>query len=251
MSQLLRPGPIGHNPWNEKVALEAFIRALLAKQIKSRRRHGSKPVWGLPDEDLKPVADRKQMHKDVAPLFNKMWDEIVAAFKKRKDLAKGDSIGVASAYRSAETDNNKWYSYLPKYLRTTQQERMRTGEAFGLGPRSLEIVYRYMNGRKAPAGYSGHTHGIAADLRTTENGRSYTANADVGHQLGRKGRGCIRSADRQRCCSQPWIQASAGVLGPRPTTQPREWIPGASPVPEEILEMIPSEGIHFHHAEFE
>jgi hypothetical protein len=105
LSQLLTPGPIGHNPWNEGVAREAFIRELLATQIDNRKRHGSQQILELPRGERGRVAINLWMHKDVAPLFNKMWDEIEAAFKKRKDAASGDSIGVASAYRSAEQDN--------------------------------------------------------------------------------------------------------------------------------------------------
>lgn len=187
LSQLLTPGPIGHNPWNEDVARQAFIRELLTTQINDRKKRGSQQILELPRGERKPIADDHEMHKDVAPLFNKLWDEIREAFKKRKDAAKGDSIGIASAYRSAEQDNRKWYGVLPKYLRDTRAKRLRTGEPFGYGPKSLDIVFKHMNGKKAPAGYSGHTHGIAADLKTTYNGQSYTANTDVNHQKGWQG----------------------------------------------------------------
>jgi hypothetical protein len=41
-----------------------------------------------------------------------------------------------------------------------------------------------MNFKKAPPGFSGHTHGIAADLKTTDNGREFTVNSNVEHQRG-------------------------------------------------------------------
>jgi len=60
LSQLLTQDPIGHNPWNEKVALEAFLRELKSTQISARS--GRTPIWGLPDEKLKPVNNLKKMH---------------------------------------------------------------------------------------------------------------------------------------------------------------------------------------------
>jgi hypothetical protein len=71
LSQLLTPGPIGHNPWNEKVAREAYIRALLAKQTAARGE--KKPIWGLPDEELKPVPNAKRMHKRSAKPTQGWW----------------------------------------------------------------------------------------------------------------------------------------------------------------------------------
>ena len=198
LSQLLTPGPVGHNPWNEKVAREAFYRALLTAQINARE--GKKPIWGLPDTELKKVTNDKYMHKDVAPLFNKMWDEIEKDFKARKGAAKGDSIGVASAYRSAADDNKAWHNAVGSiYLGATRAKRLRTGEAFGYGPKSVDIMFKYMNGLKAPAGYSGHTHGIAADLITRENGQLWRVISQYEHQLGWQGTWLYK-----------WLVANAG-----------------------------------------
>jgi hypothetical protein len=41
-----------------------------------------------------------------------------------------------------------------------------------------------MNANKAPPGFSGHTHGIAVDLTTTEKGQTWTVNGNPSHQLG-------------------------------------------------------------------
>ncbi len=185
LRQLLTPGPIGHNPWNEDVAREAFFRALLAAQIDARTSAGSKQILELPKGERRGIADGEEMHKDVAPLFNRMWDEILKAFKERKGAAKNDSIGVASAYRSAARDNRAWYRAMGKlYLEATRAKRLATGEAFGYGPKSLDIIFKHMNGLKAPAGYSGHTHGIAADLTTRENGRVWEVISSYEHQIG-------------------------------------------------------------------
>jgi len=106
-------------------------------------------------------------------------------FKARKDAAKGDSIKVHSAYRSAAEDNDAWYhAVLRVYPPATRARRLKTGEAFGLGQRSLDIVFRHMNGLKAPAGYSGHTHGIAADLETIEKGVKWQVISSYDHQVG-------------------------------------------------------------------
>jgi len=199
LSEILTPGPIGHNAWNERAAHVAFSRALLAKQIESRQARGSKQILGLPKSELRSVPDGQEMHKDVAPLFNKMWQEIEAAFKARKNATTGDLIQVASAYRSASRDNDAWWRYFPGYLKKTESKRRKTGEAFGLGPRSLNIMFEFMNGKKAPAGYSGHTHGIAADLTTREKGHTWGIDSAPTNQAG-----------WQKTWLYQWLVANAG-----------------------------------------
>jgi len=53
-----------------------------------------------------------------------------------------------------------------------------------LGKRSLAIIFAFMNGKKAPPGFSRHTHGIAADLTTKEKGKEWVVNSNYGHQVG-------------------------------------------------------------------
>ena len=45
-------------------------------------------------------------------------------------------------------------------------------------------MFHAIEGKKAPAGFSGHTHGIAADMTTTEVGTVWTVNSDYEHQVG-------------------------------------------------------------------
>lgn len=122
------------------------------------------------------------MRKDIAPLFQRMWDVMEKEFKARSHASAGDSVGVASGYRSAEYDRGAWYRAFPKYYRNTLKDRLATGDEFG--HKALIIIFRHMKGRKAPPGFSGHTLGIAADLTTRENGKTWTVNSDYNHQLG-------------------------------------------------------------------
>jgi hypothetical protein len=168
-------------------ALAQFKRDLIAKQVGRRVEHHKKAILGLPDIELDYVAgDRHQrMRKDVAKVFNVMWDEIKRAHAARTDRAPGDSIGVASAYRDAKADAVAWERAFPKYYNDTFDWRLATGDEFG--EMALTIIFQHMNGLKAPPGFSGHTHGIAADLTTTEKGRVWEVNSNRSHQLGWQG----------------------------------------------------------------
>jgi hypothetical protein len=59
--------------------------------------------------------------------------------------------------------------------------RLRTGDEYG--PKALRIIFDFSNRRKAPPGFSGHTHGIAADLTTVESGHSWVVNSAYDHQV--------------------------------------------------------------------
>ena len=116
-----------HPPGNSP--LEKFQLALVEKQTKTREHNKQKAVDKLEDAELGPVPGKKQrMRKDIAPLFNKMWDEIEKEFKARSNASAGDSVGVKSAYRSAEEDRMAWYGAFPKYYRNTLQDRLATGD---------------------------------------------------------------------------------------------------------------------------
>jgi hypothetical protein len=182
LEQFLHPRPVGQNRGNQTAAREAFRRALLKMQIDARTREGKKFIAGLDGEDLGPIPNGEQMRSDIAKRFNKMWAEVEAAHKARKDAHKGDSIRVASGYRTADYDNDKWDGAFNKACRKTLAERQRTGDEYGT--RALDIIFRFINGKKAPPGYSGHTHGIAADLNTVENGRRWIVDSDYDHQVG-------------------------------------------------------------------
>lgn len=197
--RLVLPGPLGTATSNLRAEahpsahphlggsnprLETFKKALIAMQVRAREsEHPPKrAVIKLEDSELRLIDKAKQMHKDVAPLFLKMWTEVHAAHKARTNSAAADSLGIASAYRSAEADMLAWQRAFPKYYSHTLEARQATGDEFGT--LALRIIYQYMNWRKAPPGFSGHTRGIAVDLTTRDKGQTWTVNSDHGHQVG-------------------------------------------------------------------
>lgn len=111
-----------HPPGNSP--LEKFQLALMDMQIKKREGHGRKAVQKLEDGELDDIPDKKKMRKDVAALFNKMWAEMKTDYKTRSHTSAGDSVGVASGYRSAEQDRKAWYNAFPKYYKNTLKDRL-------------------------------------------------------------------------------------------------------------------------------
>jgi hypothetical protein len=182
LEQFLQPRPVGQNRGNRLAAREAFRRALIDRQVRERTRASKEFVMGVEEEKLAAIPNGQKMRSDVAKFFNKMWSEMLLAYKARKDASKRDSVGVASGYRTAERDNVAWHRAFEKSCRKTLKQRLRTGDEFG--PRALEIIFRFIDGRKAPPGFSGHTHGIAADLVTVEKGHRWDVNSDYSNQAG-------------------------------------------------------------------
>jgi hypothetical protein len=200
--RLVLPGPLGTPDWHiaaghnrgkeakhrdppaGKTKLEKFKQDLIAKQVASREKKGKKRVEGLTDGELGdiPRLEKYKMRKDVALLFGAMWKEASEEFLSRVDGSPQDSIGVASTYRSVERDAIAWNNAFPKYLKATREDRLATGNEFG--KKALQIIFDFMDHKKAPAGFSGHTHGIAADLTTREGGQVWTVNSDYAHQVG-------------------------------------------------------------------
>ena len=215
--RLVLPAPLGSSAWHSGAAvnrsraqtqagssgavsaLDKFKKALIAKQVAAREAQGKKAVLEIPVADLKQINGEKDklLHKDVTVKFDAMWAEAHKEHANRTGAAKGDSIGVASAYRSAKDDERAWQGAFPKYYKNTLKQREATGDEFG--SKSLDIIFRYMNGKKAPPGFSGHTHGIAVDLTTKENGKSFVVNSDYDHQLG-----------WQKTWLYQWLVANAG-----------------------------------------
>jgi hypothetical protein len=149
------------------------------------RGHARKPakaITGLAPGDLRSLTDFKkfQMRSDVAVQFDEMSKAMLDAFANRPNPK--DTIGVASTYRDAKRDAQAWQKVFKKYFGRTEEKRKETGDE--LGKEALKIMFHTINGKKAPPGFSGHTHGIAADLTTTEGGHVWEVNADYVHQVG-------------------------------------------------------------------
>ena len=181
----LKPGPLlsWAPPKGHKQALEQFKTELIAMQVRDRLKKHRVALLMLPEDQLSPIDSYKhKLRKDIAPRFLKMWSELVAAHGARTNKSSGDSVGVASAYRDATEDRSAWErAFRGTYYPQTLKDRLTTGDEFGI--ESLNIIFIFMNKRKAPPGYSGHTRGIATDLMTRQNGNSYGANAGRDSQL--------------------------------------------------------------------
>jgi hypothetical protein len=181
--------------WKIKVAhddspKERFKQAYLDLQIKVRLAEGKQPIQGLPEGQLtwlRPRFPDQRMHNDVAPRFLKMWAALesdLAAARKAGDpeARKVVSVAVASTYRDASRDRQAWLGTIDKYLRQTAAARAKLKDPYG--HEALRILFHFANGKKAPPGFSGHTHGIAADLHTVDDRGEWTVNSDPSHRDG-------------------------------------------------------------------
>lgn len=150
-----------------------FRREVFERQRQQALDDGRVFRWGVVDDDLLPVlgSSRARLHKDVAPRFEEMFAAAKADWKQERrageKLARETtSIGLGSAYRSAETDFAAWKkAFLNTYGRN--EDELRTLEGGMHGPRAVRVMTRKMNRNKAVPGFSNHTHGRAVDLRTT------------------------------------------------------------------------------------
>jgi hypothetical protein len=138
----------------------------------------------VPAEQLRNLSDFDafKLRKDVADHFDEMSEAMLKAYKARPNPKPGESIGIASTYRNADDDARAWEKAFKKHFGRTEKEREETGDP--LGKEALDILFRVINGKKAPPGFSGHTHGIAADMTTNQFGTTWTTNSDYEHQVG-------------------------------------------------------------------
>lgn len=200
--RLVLPGPVGTPDWHIAAGLsrslhlkhldpptglsrlDKFKQRLIAKQVQYREDRGATRIEGLTKKQLGPIPGvaHFQMQKDIAVEFGNMWKALKKAYDARPDRSPRDSVGIASTYRSADEDGIAWLNAFPIYAKATHEERLATGDEFG--DKALKIIFHFMNGKKAPPGFSGHTHGIAADLTTTEGGHKWQVISAYAHQIG-------------------------------------------------------------------
>lgn len=160
---------------------QGLLDRLYAKQV-GVRGGTRKAIMGLPEGQrvtLKDIDGRAEFAADVAPKFKEMWQ----AMREARNIERPDvTVSVASSYRNAEQDERAWQKAVRGYLTATKEARLATGDPFG--ETALEILFAWTDGKKAPSGFSGHTRGIAADLTTTEKGRTWTVISRREHQIG-------------------------------------------------------------------
>ena len=201
--RLVLPGPLGtpdwnlaaghnrsqakkpHNPPTGDPDLELFKKNLIKKQVDAREKQGKKAILGLSGDELGPLKEAKpfEMRKDVAVEFDKMWKHAKEDFANREGGDRSDSIGVASTYRSAKDDAVAWEKAFKNYYRDTYDMRTENGDS-EFSDAALEKIFHFMNGKKAPPGFSGHTHGIAADLVTRDKGKTWSVDSHKANQRG-------------------------------------------------------------------
>ncbi|HEX2658385.1 MAG TPA: D-alanyl-D-alanine carboxypeptidase family protein [Polyangia bacterium] len=200
--RLVLPGPLGTPDWHSAAGhnrteskkrkgpptaspeLAQFKKDLIAMQVEARVKQGKKAILGLTGEELKHLEEARpfQMAAAVAPEFDKMWKKAKEDFAKRSAANPTDFITVASTYRSAQQDAIAWENAFVGYYNDTLEERQKTGYEFSHD--ALVKIFNFMNGKKAPPGFSGHTHGIAADLLVKENGVTWKVDSHHANQVG-------------------------------------------------------------------
>lgn len=175
------PAPPAGDPFPES-ALQAwgtaeqteFKRKVYSAHVALAKGKGRKFVFGLPAEQLAPVAGG-QLRVDVAPVFQKLLAR--AREDLAADQAAGDALanmvvprGVAlgNGYRGATQELSIWEDLFSQYYDATKNERQAAsgGEH---GPAAVALLAGYYSGNKAAPGFGNHTLGVAVDfvLRTT------------------------------------------------------------------------------------
>ncbi len=148
-------------------------------------RLGDKIYGGVEKDDLIHVdGSSHSVRTDVAGPLESMLSAMradMAAGKAvgGKDVGKATGIKVTSGYRSPETDRDLWDKYFTKYMEKTKELREATGEP--LGSEAKHLMVQYIGKRKAPAGGSNHSNGIAVDLSMEMSGNVIGNNFDDQH----------------------------------------------------------------------
>jgi len=147
-------------------------------------RLGDKIYGGVPADQLKPIGNGQQIRADVVGPLQSMLDAMRSAIAAKTpvngvEVGKATGVGITSGYRSPEHDRDLWDSYFQKYMVNTADERAATGDPFG--DKALKLMVHYIGQRKAPAGGSNHSNGIAVDLSMEMNGHLVGNNYDDQH----------------------------------------------------------------------
>jgi|ERR1017187_1847246 hypothetical protein len=163
----------------------AFMRRVYDAQVRGKLAAGKTYFTGVPESELEIVEGSARMHKEARD--DCRWLLLFA----RQELARLHlpiTIGIASAYRSADEDGVAWRKSFRKHYKSTkaQREKLATGAH---GDEAFRMLLKIMPGIKAPAGFSNHTQGRAVDFSTEEvidgNRESLTADTSQ-HELWKK-----------------------------------------------------------------
>jgi hypothetical protein len=148
-------------------------------------RLGDKIYGGVEKDELVHVdGGSHSVRTDVAGPLESMLSAMradLAAGKviDGKEVGKATGIRVTSGYRSPEHDRDLWDKYFTKYMAKTQEMREATGDP--LGSEAAHLMVKYIGKRKAPAGGSNHSNGIAVDLSMEMSGHVVGNNYDDQH----------------------------------------------------------------------
>jgi hypothetical protein len=147
-------------------------------------RLGDKIYGGVPKDQLKPCDNGKEVREDVVGPLGSMLTAMRSAIAAKTavngiEVGKATGVSVTSGYRSPEHDRDLWDSYFQKYMVKTADERAATGDP--LGHEAVKLMVHYIGQRKAPAGGSNHSNGIAVDLSMEMNGKLVGNNYDDQH----------------------------------------------------------------------
>lgn len=104
----------------------------------------------------------------------------VGRFPGRPDTWSGnrkgaDHIGIASAYRSFEREQELWNGYfLNYYIQTIEHREKLPGGP--LGEAAIDFMAGYVGKRKAAPGHSNHSLGLAVDFKFRGEGKTLGPN---------------------------------------------------------------------------
>jgi hypothetical protein len=154
-----------------------FMRRVYAAHVK--RASARKFTGDVPASELAVVEEGRSLRKAAAADCRAMLAAARADLAARKTAgdarAQGvRSIGITSGYRSASRQFALWQEYFPRYYRETESKRA-AAPGGRHGAAAVALTVKHVGKWIAAPGYSLHNDGRAADLKTSERGRSLGA----------------------------------------------------------------------------
>ena len=164
---------------------QRVLNAHIVRSEVKKRQNASGPI---PTADLMSVEGDFKLRSAAATKCKLLLQKARADLNNAK--VRGDAfalkvsrIGLTSAYRSPEYDEELWRRYFrSKYYRINLSKLMRKSQ-FVVGSHrreqlvnaAAEELVGFIRTRKAAPGFSNHTKGIAVDFITHEGGATYAA----------------------------------------------------------------------------
>ena len=145
-----------------------FKRRVLDAQVTRRRGKGRSYFAGLSANELEVVENGQKMRKGAPASQCRALLEAARAAIMASGLT--DKIGCLSGYRDPEGDLASWEATFKSHYEEDDKVKKTLPTLPGgiHGKAAVEWFARYLDGKKAPPGFSNHTSGIAMDFSTTD-----------------------------------------------------------------------------------